>query len=144
MHSSSVEYAPTARGSAPGRYDAGVPAIVEMPVLPASYNTTRFAPWYVAHAENKKLMEAIGWALRMSNLPRRVESVTACAELRFPSRRRRDEGNFRTPLEKALGDSLVQLQYLPDDTPDRFRFDRLVFLPDTGAACTTMILEWRQ
>lgn len=61
----------------------------------------------------------------IAQVPRGLESVTATAELRFKQRRRRDEGNFRVILEKALGDALVEGGWLADDTADHFRFGLL-------------------
>jgi len=68
-----------------------------------------------------------GVLLMAEAVPRGLERVEASAVLSFPTRRRRDEGNYRTLLEKALGDALVEGGWLPDDTPDRFRFGRVRF-----------------
>lgn len=65
--------------------------------------------------------------LLTTELPRRLMSVEATAVLFFPVARRRDEGNYRWLLEKALGDALVNGGWLPDDTPDRYRFSRVEF-----------------
>lgn len=116
--------------------------VVELPIVPDSFNKTRFAPWYVSRAANQQLKETLGWSLLASDLPRGLEEVTVGAALRFPTRRRRDEGNFRTPLEKALGDALVEGGYLADDTPDHFRFDRVVFLQEPGPAQTLLTFKW--
>jgi len=69
----------------------------------------------------------LGVLLMAEAVPRGLERVEASAVLSFPTRRRRDEGNYRTLLEKALGDALVEGGWLPDDTPDRFRFGRVRF-----------------
>ena len=47
--------------------------------------------------------------------------------LRFPARRRRDSGNYRVMLEKALGDALVEGGWLPDDTPEHYEFGGVTF-----------------
>ena len=52
-------------------------------------------------------------------------------------------GNFRTPLEKTLGDVLTREKYLTDDTPDQYRFTRLTFSDQTGPAQTILTLNWR-
>lgn len=78
-------------------------------------------------------------------LPGRLEHVDASVRLRFPTRRRRDTGNFQALLEKSIGDALVgdpkvwpQGRWLPDDTPDYYRFTGLVFDPEPGPAKTTI------
>lgn len=74
---------------------------------------------------------------------RRLGSVVASAELRFPKRSaRRDEGNYRAPLEKALGDALVNGGWIEDDHPELFRFERVTFDPDRGPARTRLHLRY--
>lgn len=110
--------------------------------MPVSFNETRFAPWYVARSKAKPFREALDLLLRTSPLPRDLDLVVASAELTFPTRRRRDEGNFRTPLEKALGDSLTANGYLADDTPDHFRVERCWIREEPGDAATVLTLRW--
>lgn len=76
-------------------------------------------------------------------LPRPSERITASAVLSFPTNRRRDEGNYRSMLEKALGDALTNGGWLTDDTPEHFRFDRVEFehRPGEGALCE-ISLAW--
>jgi hypothetical protein len=81
--------------------------------------------------------------LQTSRLPRGLELVVASAELHFPTKRRRDEGNFRVVIEKALGDVLVRGGWLPDDTPDHYRFERVRFSEKPGPHWTTLRLDWR-
>lgn len=81
----------------------------------------------------------LGLLLMAEALPRGLDRVEASAVLSFPTRRRRDEGNFRALLEKALGDALVEGGWLPDDTPDRFRFGAVTFA--TGPARTELELR---
>jgi hypothetical protein len=81
----------------------------------------------------------LGLLLMAEALPRGLDRVEASAVLSFPTRRRRDEGNFRALLEKALGDALVEGGWLPDDTPDRFRFGAVTFA--TGPARTELQLR---
>jgi hypothetical protein len=50
----------------------------------------------------------------------------------FPDRRRRDEGNFRFFLEKALGDALVSGGWLADDDGARFSFGSVAFRYERG------------
>lgn len=81
--------------------------------------------------------------LMAERLPRGMRYVTASASLRFPVRRRRDEGNFRWLLEKALGDALVNGGWLPDDTPANYRFATVTFEPEPGPPRTMLSLIWR-
>lgn len=37
-------------------------------------------------------------------------------------------GNFSPLLDKATGDILVEMGYIPDDTPDHYRFTLEFFL----------------
>jgi hypothetical protein len=93
-----------------------------------------------AFANAKRRWQAdLGLLLMAEAVPRNLERVEASAVLRFPTRRRRDEGNFRTLLEKALGDALVEGGWLPDDTPDRFSFGSVSFAH--GPTRTTLELR---
>ena len=74
-------------------------------------------------------------------LPKGLSKVRATARLRFPVKRKRDEGNFRWLLEKALGDVLQSAGHLSDDTPDEFTFTGLDFDPVKGPPRTTITLE---
>lgn len=116
---------------------------------PPSLNTiaTRGNRWAVTRA--KKRWEGIFMVLLMEKkasiaapLPRRLTRVTAAAMLRFPTRHRRDEGNYRWMLEKALGDALQKGGYLADDTPEFFTFQAVQFDPERGPAQTSVTLEY--
>lgn len=92
----------------------------------------------------KRLQSDLESMLLVQRIPRPLEYVVVTACLRFARRNsRRDEGNFRTPLEKALGDALVNGGWLADDTPDTFRFERLVFDPERGEPRTQLLLRFR-
>ena len=108
---------------------------------PRSRNVTDAKHWRVRAQERAIWKDAIGWELRASAMPHPVERVHARAVLAFPTRRRRDEGNYRYALEKALGDALVAIGYLPDDTPDRFTFGDVTFAK-APVTQTTLTIEW--
>lgn len=93
------------------------------------------------HREKKKWQQQLGTALMVAGVPRGLESVKANAVLRFPVKRRRDEGNLRFLLEKALGDILVEGAWLPDDQGDEFEFGRVSFDPECGDPLTLIDLE---
>lgn len=124
-------------------------AVLVIPVLPVSFNQTRYAPWYVTRSKNKPFVDALTLVLNTSRLPRprageHLASVEASAVLRFKDRRRRDEGNYRTTIEKALGDALTGRGYLEDDTPDQYRFTTCEFDPERGTPQTTLTLKWKE
>jgi hypothetical protein len=118
--------------------------ILELAYTPASYNETRYAHWAVARRHASQLRDDLWLAIR-ATAPRPVtahERITASAVLTFPTRRRRDTGNFRTPLEKALGDALQEAGVIPDDTPDLFAMDRVRFATTPGPAQTIITLDY--
>lgn len=81
------------------------------------------------------------------DLPReQVDFVEAAGICRFNTERPRDEGNFRTPLEKALGDALVgqrtawpEGRWLPDDTSQHYTFRGLAIVVDTTKRPLTVV-----
>jgi len=94
---------------------------------PKSLNRVAKAKHWAVFQREKKTWEGnIFIALLEAKVPKPLASVYAEASLQFKTARRRDEGNYRSVLEKALGDAL-QLQWLDDDTPDQFRFGPLHF-----------------
>lgn len=114
----------------------------EHPVTPPSFNQVghtgnRWA-WTRAKKEWQQRLEVL---LMQTGMPRNWSRIEAFAVLRFPTRRRRDEGNYRTLLEKALGDALVNGRWLPDDTPEHFAFLRVAFANEPGPHRTTIHLE---
>ena len=126
-------------------YNALVPSVttLELGLVPVSFNRTRYAKWYVARRHNEDLKQAIGVALMVARVTKGWASVEASAVLTFATNRLRDEGNFRTPLEKALGDVLTSGGWLDDDTPDQYRFTTLDFSADTGKQKTVLKLTWQ-
>jgi hypothetical protein len=88
----------------------------------------RFKFWRV----KKQWQATLGQLLLASELPTGLERVSVECEMTFPDRRRRDEGNFRFFLEKALGDALVSGGWLADDDGSRFSFGAVVFRYERG------------
>jgi hypothetical protein len=85
-----------------------------------------------------------GTALLLDKVPRGLELVNASARLYFRQRRRRDEGNFRVILEKALGDALTGGGWLEDDTPEHYRFGAVECLAPASVALTIVTLEFER
>lgn len=114
---------------------------LHIPGTPPSLNRVGSqSNWRTFHRHKKKWEGFIYIALLEVKVPKDQESLTASAVLRFADKRRRDEGNYRVVLEKALGDAL-QLGWLPDDTPEHFRFGEVRFDPEKGEPLTIVRLE---
>lgn len=75
-----------------------------------------------------------------ARVPKTLAFVRASAVCHFTTNRKRDEGNYRTILEKALGDAL-QLGWLDDDDPDHFEFGRVRFGEKSNPPLTVVRLE---
>lgn len=93
------------------------------------------------HRAKKQWQQQLGTALMVAGVPRGLRSVKANAVLTFPVKRRRDEGNLRFLLEKALGDILVEGGWLADDQGGDFEFGRLAFAEERGDPLTVIELE---
>lgn len=61
-------------------------------------------------------------------LPRRLARACCSAILTFTTHRRRDEGNYRSHIEKWVGDTLQATGRLRDDTPDLYAFGAVAFV----------------
>lgn len=79
-----------------------------------------------------------------SGLPRGQERIEAWATLRFPTRGRRDEGNFRWMLEKALGDALTNGRWLADDSTEQFRFYLIKIERELGPKQSVITLRYAE
>lgn len=112
--------------------------------VPPSYNETRYLHWS-KQAKLKKEWQALWELLLMeARVPRGLVYVEAKAMLRFPTSRRRDEDNYKTPIAKSLGDALVNGGWLTDDTPEFFKMGDVGFEPTPGPLRTTLVVEWVQ
>ena len=116
---------------------------LELPETPPSFNQVGHSgSRWTWTKEKKRWQENIEMGLLVERVPRPIgEFVSVTAILRFPTRHKRDAVNYRTLLEKVVGDALVNGGWLPDDTPDEFEFGRVVFTEETGPARTRLILE---
>lgn len=95
--------------------------------------------WRRFHGLKKAWQNDVGLLLMAERVPRGLERVEATARLVFPQARRRDEGNFRALLEKVVGDALVAGAFLPDDTPELYRFGAVTFDVEPGVRKRTEI-----
>lgn len=136
-------------------------ATVELLLPPRiSVNATRGQHWARTLKLRRRLTAMLSELLVAEGVPQPIpgDRVHATAVLTFPTARRRDEGNFRAELEKALGDTLappppkglppgavisLERRWLTDDTPEHFTFGELTFDVRRGAPATAHItLRW--
>jgi hypothetical protein len=78
--------------------------------------------------------------LRGSGMPLGLSRVMVDGELTFPDRGRRDQGNFRVVLEKALGDTLTAGGWLEDDDWSRYEFGNLTANYQKGVSATRLMI----
>lgn len=108
---------------------------------PPSFNAVGSRGGQMAFHRKKKEWQTIFETLLMSTgFPRDWEEINAVVRLTFPEKRRRDEGNFRSLIEKALADALVNGGWIEDDTPEHFFLERVHFEQQTGKPKTTIEL----
>lgn len=78
--------------------------------------------------------------LAATDLPKGLAHVLVEGEVTFPTRQRRDQGNFRFLIEKALGDALVDGGWLDDDDWTRYEFGGLAASYEKGVSATRLML----
>jgi hypothetical protein len=112
--------------------------------VPPSLNRIGSRGSHWAFNDAKERWQTISERLLMvARLPREsARRVRVDAVLRFPTNRERDEGNFRSLLEKSFGDALVNGRWLPVDTAERYRFGHLTFDPQLGPKRTLLHVRW--
>ena len=114
--------------------------IVTYPDTPPSFNAVGHSgnrwKWTRAKKQWQETMETL---LLAGAVPRGLRRVEARVELAFPTKRRRDVVNYRTLLEKCIGDALVNGRWLSDDTPEFFHFAGVTFVQ--GKKLTKLILD---
>jgi hypothetical protein len=78
--------------------------------------------------------------LQQTGLPQGLEHVLVEGECTFPDRRRRDQGNHRFMVEKAMGDALTTGGYLEDDDWSRYEFGGLAQRYEKGVSRTRLLV----
>lgn len=120
-------------------------ATLSIPGTPPSFNQIGYrSHWAVGQRHKLRWQGWIALALMEQKVPRRLKSASVTATLRFKQRRRRDSGNFRVILEKACGDALVDGGWLPDDTSDLYRFDRVELFAPVDRPETILVLDYER
>jgi len=118
-------------------------ATLRVPGTPPSFNAVGLrSHWAVGRRHKLQWQEWLSIALMEQAVPRGLERVAATATIRFKQRRRRDEGNFRVILEKALGDVLQAGGWLADDTPEQYRFGEVKLLAPVSQPETIVVLDY--
>lgn len=117
-------------------------ARLELPGIPKSLNAVGSRGSHFAWQNEKKKWEGMMFiALRQAKVPEGLVYVEATAILHPKTNHKRDEGNFRAILEKALGDILQAGGWLDDDDDTKFRFGRLEFAEKRNPPETILMLE---
>jgi hypothetical protein len=92
-------------------------------------------------AQMKQTWQAIfREALAPTALPKGLAKVLVEGTIVFPDRGRRDQGNFRVVIEKALGDALVDGGWIEDDDWTRFEFGQLSMEVEPGVSATRLAI----
>lgn len=117
-------------------------ARIDLPGIPKSLNAVGSRGSHHAWNREKKKWEGMIFiGLRQAKVPEGLVYVEATAVLHPPTKHKRDEGNFRAILEKALGDILQVGGWLVDDSDAEFRFGRLEFAGPEKPPRTILVLE---
>lgn len=113
---------------------------IEFPSTPPSLNKVGARADWRTFRRHKKSWERDVWLLLRAErgLVPMTPPVFVRGTLRFPTKRRRDEGNYRALLEKAVGDALTLGGYIPDDDSGNYRFIALDFEARNGPNRTVL------
>lgn len=112
----------------------GAPQSINALGSPSTSNRHVYQGW------KKGWSETLGALLEQAGVPRPLAHVEAEGLVCFPTRAARDQGNFRVIIEKALGDTLVEGGWLPDDNWDFYEFGALRRTYSRGEAWTELTL----
>ncbi len=125
----------------PGRPER---ATLSIPGTPPSFNKVGLhSHWAVGRKAKQDWEQWLLIALLEQRVPKGLKSVTATATIRFKQRRKRDEGNFRTLIEKALGD-VLQNGWIEDDTPEHYRFGEVELFAPVQRPETIVVLDYER
>lgn len=118
-------------------------ATLEVPAVPPSLNAVGYrSHWSAGRKLKREWEQMLGTALMVAQVPRGIDTVSATAEIHFKQKRRRDPGNFRVILEKALGD-ILQQGWIVDDTAEFFSFGVVQLVAPSPEPLTLIHLDYR-
>lgn len=89
---------------------------------------------------NRTWKEAFLAALRLSDLPLNCKHIFVEGRMCFPTRAQRDQGNFRYPVEKFLGDALQADGYIINDKWGCYEFGQLARVDIPGESWVQLML----
>lgn len=136
-----VQHHPFAKRSTRGCATCGrAKTHIEHAGAPPSMNVLGSGNQFVYQAHKKAWQEALIDHLEQADLPRPLARIVAEGEVTFPDRRKRDQGNHRFFLEKALGDALTAGGWLEDDCWEMFEFGGLAAVYEKGVSRTRLLL----
>ncbi len=92
---------------------------------PESFNVFASGSWQAYQAAKQRWHKVLGPLLVESGLPFGLGFVLVEGECSFGDDRPRDQGNHRVVVEKATGDILVEMGYLPGDQWHQYEFGGL-------------------
>ena len=95
---------------------------------------------FVYQGLKKTWQEILDALLRDARLPKPLGKVMAEGRVCFPTRTRRDQGNYRFLLEKALGDTLTAGGWLEDDDWTRYEFGNLAYVYEARVSWTELVI----
>lgn len=107
---------------------------------PPSLNVLGSGSQWAYIAMKKAWEELLGSQLEMAGLPKGLSHVLVEGQCTFPDRHRRDQGNHRFMIEKALGDALVAGGWLIDDDWTRYEFGGLAAIYEKGVSRTRLVV----
>lgn len=79
-----------------------------------------------------------------TTLPRGLAHIAVDGVATFPDRARRDQGNYRALIEKALGDAFVEGGWLDDDDWTHYEFGSLSYAYEAGRSSTQLFIFPRE
>lgn len=116
----------------------------------------KYAPEHLGHSESLRALgsgnqfvyqnmkkgweQALTLALEQAGLPKGLGRVLVEGQMCFPDRRKRDQGNHRFIVEKALGDALQAGGWLADDDWASYEFGGLAYRYENGQSWTRLVI----
>lgn len=97
---------------------------------PESFNVFASGSWQPYQSAKKRWHAVLAPALDKSGLPGGLAHVLVEGQVSFGDGAKRDQGNHRVVIEKALGDVLVQEGYLATDRWHQYEFGGLQLAED--------------
>jgi hypothetical protein len=117
--------------------------VIDVTRVPPSMNDNAIrSHWRGFQKEKKSWQGEIEMLLMVERVKRGgYQRAVAGAFMQFAVRAaRRDSGNYKGVVEKALGDALVNYGAIEDDDDKRYLFGGVEFLPDLGPPTTRIFL----